>query len=62
MDKKIIDRPSVLFAFAVFIFSFLFIFYYSTEFLSSLAAAVMTAALSFAAYVIVRITLLTFKK
>lgn len=62
MEQKIIDKSSYVFALIVFVFSFIFIFFYSTEFLSSIVAALMTAALSWSAYVIVRLTWLTLKK
>ncbi|HRD55535.1 MAG TPA: hypothetical protein PLC42_03970 [Parachlamydiaceae bacterium] len=61
MQKKIIDKLSLIFASVLFLISFLLIFSYTSEFLGSIAAALLTAALGWAAFVIVRLTWFSLK-
>lgn len=61
MQKELINRSSFIFAGCLFLISFILIFSYTLEFLGSATAAILTASLGWAAYVIVRLTWLSLK-
>ncbi len=62
MEKELIEKWGYRFAAALFLISFFIVFYNSSEFFGSLTAALLTAALGWASYVIVRLTILAFRK
>jgi signal transduction histidine kinase len=59
--KRIIEWKGNVVALGTFLFSILFFFYYSYEFYYSFLGALMTAALVWATYLILRIMLLALK-
>lgn len=62
MGHPLIEKNGLIFAIALFITSFIIIYYNSAEFLSSVFAALLTALLGWVSYVIVRLAILAFKK
>ena len=58
-QKRIIEWKGTVLAIATFVFSLLFFFYYSYELYYSFLGALMTAALVWATYLIMRIMLLS---
>lgn len=62
MNHQLIEKWGFVFAIALFLISFLIVFTNTLEFFGSLLAALLTAALGWAAFVIVRLTILAIKK
>jgi hypothetical protein len=62
MKNQLIDKWSLVFAAISFSISFLIVFSTTLEFFGSLFAAGLTAALAWISYVVVRLTILAFKK
>jgi|GEM_PF-2451036 len=62
MGHQLFEKNCLIFAIALFIISFIIIYYNSVEFLSSVFAALLTALLGWVSYVIVRLAILAFKK
>lgn len=60
-QKRLFEWKGTVLAIATFIFSLLFFFYYSYEFYYSFLGALMTGALVWATYLIMRIMLLALK-
>lgn len=62
MGQALFEKGGLLFAAATLFISFIIIFYNSGEFFGSLWAALLTAALCWISYVMVRLTILAIKK
>ncbi len=62
MGHPLIEKNGLIFTIALFIISFIIIYYNSVEFLSSVFASLLTALLGWVSYVIVRLAILAFKK
>lgn len=62
MNHQLIEKWGFVFAIALFLISFFIVFTNTYDFFGSLLAALLTAALGWAAFVIVRLTILAFKK
>lgn len=60
--SDLITKGSILFGAASFLFSFLLFYYYTGEFWSCIAAAILSACLFWASYLFFRLIYLSFRR
>jgi hypothetical protein len=62
MKHQLLEKRGLVFATFSFLISFFIVYTNTVEFFGSLLAAVLTAALAWISYVVVRLTILALKK